>query len=91
MQTQRRMAGVYGRVAPGPGTPGRGQQTRPRKSHRRGNDALPRGLDPENDGDGESLGRIVRISQRSANGATNLGVDPQFDGTADGDRRHPGR
>jgi hypothetical protein len=55
MQTQRRMGGVYGRISDG-------QEMRPRKSHRRGNDALPRGLEPENEGTRASLGRLLRNS-----------------------------
>ena len=35
-----------------------GKEKRPRKTHRRGNDALPRGLYPENEAASETLGRF---------------------------------
>jgi hypothetical protein len=74
MQTQRRMGGSIGRGPAGAGRAGSlsqsaratgrlvaggGQEMRPRKSHRRGNDALPRGLCPDNEEPPESLGRSL--------------------------------
>ncbi len=47
---------------PGASADGAGQEVRPRKSHRRGNDALPRGLEPENEETRESLGHRPRNS-----------------------------
>jgi hypothetical protein len=68
---------------------------RPRKSHRRGNDALPRGLYPENEATRGSLGRIPRNSQADRGGSRQSGRTPGFaaeDGPRRGTRgRNPGR
>jgi hypothetical protein len=58
--------------------PDRGQEMRPRKSHRRGNDALPRGLEPENEGTRGSLGRNLRNSWLIPDGEFEAGRTPGF-------------
>src|SRR5829696_7670428 len=51
---------------------------RPRKSHRRGNDALPRGLCSDNEARAETLGRLARRLPLLQRSRENLGEDHEF-------------